>query len=159
MRYICVLHRHILSVHAKYRTCEWSFFKKKKTWFVRSCSFVKINYRHFSALHKSPSPLVTFFTNRHLNTRYEKKGNIADDTCQLITIIMEYNIFWKLVITEINCTLLCSREPAAHLYTQIDSGVPRGDFGVQPPHPEIPKALKNRAKLNPIVKTVKDCWI
>jgi len=30
-----------------------------------------------------------------------------------------------------------------------------GDWGVQPPPPEIPKALQNRAKLNPIVKTVK----
>jgi len=29
--------------------------------------------------------------------------------------------------------------------------------GVQPPPPEIPKALQNRAKLNPIVKTVKNC--
>ena len=27
------------------------------------------------------------------------------------------------------------------------------------PPPEIPKALQNRAKLNPIVKTVKKCWI
>ena len=27
------------------------------------------------------------------------------------------------------------------------------------PHPEIPKALQNRARLNPIVKTVKNCWI
>ena len=27
------------------------------------------------------------------------------------------------------------------------------------PPPEIPKALQNRAKLNPIVKTVKNCWI
>jgi len=41
------------------------------------------------------------------------------------------------------------------------SGVPRGGgLGVQPsPSPEIPKALQNRAKLNPIVKTVKNCWI
>ena len=32
--------------------------------------------------------------------------------------------------------------------------------GVQPPPPpEIPKALQNRAKLNPIVKTVKNWWI
>jgi len=30
-------------------------------------------------------------------------------------------------------------------------------WGVQTPPPEIPKALKNRAKLNPIVKTVKNC--
>ena len=35
------------------------------------------------------------------------------------------------------------------------SGVPRG--GVQPPPPDIPKAHQNRAKLNPIVKTVKNC--
>jgi hypothetical protein len=28
-----------------------------------------------------------------------------------------------------------------------------------PPSPEIPKALQNRAKLNPIVKTVKNWWI
>ena len=27
------------------------------------------------------------------------------------------------------------------------------------PPPEIPKAHQNRAKLNPIVKTVKNCWI
>ena len=33
------------------------------------------------------------------------------------------------------------------------SGVPRGD--VQTPPPEIPKALQNRAKLNPIVKLLK----
>ena len=30
--------------------------------------------------------------------------------------------------------------------------------GFKPP-PEIPKVLQNRAKLNPIVKTVKNCWI
>jgi len=39
------------------------------------------------------------------------------------------------------------------------SGVPRGVWGVQTPPPEIPEALQNRAKLNPIVKTVKNCWI
>ena len=35
----------------------------------------------------------------------------------------------------------------------------RGGWGVQPtpPNPEIAKALQNRAKLNPIVKTVKNC--
>jgi len=31
--------------------------------------------------------------------------------------------------------------------------------GVQTPPPEIPNALQNRAKLNPIVKAVKNCWI
>jgi len=36
-----------------------------------------------------------------------------------------------------------------------------GKFGGSnhPPPPEIPKSLQNRAKLNPIVKTVKNCWI
>jgi len=38
-------------------------------------------------------------------------------------------------------------------------GVPREFGGVQTPPPphEIPKSLQNRAKLNPIVKTVKNC--
>ena len=37
------------------------------------------------------------------------------------------------------------------------SGVPRVGVGVFKPPLEIPKALQNRAKLNPIVKTVKNC--
>jgi len=42
---------------------------------------------------------------------------------------------------------------------QEDSGVLRGGLGGSTPLPihEIPKALQNRAKLNPIVKTVKNC--
>jgi len=38
------------------------------------------------------------------------------------------------------------------------SGVPKGGggWGFSPPPPEIPKILQNRAKLNPIVKTVKN---
>jgi len=34
-----------------------------------------------------------------------------------------------------------------------------GGGGCSTPPPEIPKALHNRAKLAPIVKTVKICWI
>jgi len=34
-----------------------------------------------------------------------------------------------------------------------------GRFGGFKPPTEIPKTLQNRAKLNPIVKTVKICWI
>jgi len=34
-----------------------------------------------------------------------------------------------------------------------------GVWGFKPPPPEIPKALQNLAKLNPIVKTVKNCLI
>jgi len=38
------------------------------------------------------------------------------------------------------------------------SGVPRkgGGWRFQPPPPEIPKDLQNRAKLKPFVKTVKN---
>ena len=40
------------------------------------------------------------------------------------------------------------------------SGVPRGGvWGFQTPPLKISKALQNRAKLNPIVKTVNNCWI
>jgi len=41
---------------------------------------------------------------------------------------------------------------------EMDRGAYRGGvWGVQTPPPEIPKALQNRAKLNPIVKSVKNC--
>ena len=39
----------------------------------------------------------------------------------------------------------------------VGSGVPRRGEVQTPPPPEIPKVLQNRAKLNPIVKTVKNC--
>ena len=40
------------------------------------------------------------------------------------------------------------------------SDVPTGGgFRGFKPRTEIPKALENRAKLKPIVKTVKNCWI
>ena len=45
-----------------------------------------------------------------------------------------------------------------HIFYHYFSGVPGGGV-FNPPLPEIPKALQNRAKLNPIVKTVKHCWI
>ena len=32
-------------------------------------------------------------------------------------------------------------------------------LGGSNPRSEIPKVLQNRSKLNPIVKTVKNCWI
>ena len=43
---------------------------------------------------------------------------------------------------------------ATKFFAVGSSGVPRGVWGVQTP-PEIMKALQNRVKLNPIVKTVK----
>ena len=39
--------------------------------------------------------------------------------------------------------------------SSVTSGIPGGGFSNPPP--EIPKALQNHAKLNPIVKTVKNC--
>ena len=42
------------------------------------------------------------------------------------------------------------------------SGLPRGGWGwvfQNSPPPEIPKVFQNRTKFNPIVKTVKNCWI
>ena len=46
-----------------------------------------------------------------------------------------------------------------HNYWQQPVAYRGGGWGVQTPPPEIPKAHQNRAKLNPIVKTVKNCWI
>ena len=43
--------------------------------------------------------------------------------------------------------------------SSLSSEAYRGEGGVQQPPAEIPKALQNGAKLNAIVKTVKNCWI
>ena len=53
--------------------------------------------------------------------------------------------------------LLCCMASRCETLKELHiSGVPGGVSDVQTPPPEIPKALqKNRAKLNPIVKTVK----
>ena len=65
---------------------------------------------------------------------------------------------------KVKIVLLCNRyylHHVSHTITLSISGVPRGGLRVQPPPPtpEIPKALQNRAKLNPIVKIIKHCWI
>ena len=45
-----------------------------------------------------------------------------------------------------------------YIYIQIHTVTyRRGLWGFQNPSPKIPKALQNRAKLNPILKTVKNC--
>ena len=58
----------------------------------------------------------------------------------------------------------CSRNTCSTRWTNsmaCFSGVPWEGRGLEcsTPPPEIPKALQNRAKLNPTVKTVKNCWI
>jgi len=58
--------------------------------------------------------------------------------------------------TELSVGKQDRKGPSSEQKIQRYSGVPRGG-GVKSPPPEIPKALQNRAKLNPIVKTVKNC--
>ena len=58
-------------------------------------------------------------------------------------------------INRLRAEMLCERDDSKSGRVN-GSGVPRGGFGVFKP-PEILKALQNRAKLNPIVKTVKNC--
>jgi len=53
----------------------------------------------------------------------------------------------------------CLRERVSMLRLYVHQWRTEGVKGVQPPPPEIPKTLQNRAKVNPIVKTVKNCRI
>jgi hypothetical protein len=56
------------------------------------------------------------------------------------------------------CIVVCNMFRPFYMTAVLCSGVPRGVWGVQTsPPPEILKALQNRAKLNLIVKTVKNC--
>ena len=63
---------------------------------------------------------------------------------------------WELFVQVYNQipTIKCSITAVTQWRTEGEGG-----FGVFNPPPEIPKALQNCAKLNPIVKTVKNCWI
>ena len=72
---------------------------------------------------------------------------------------------WRVSPITISVLVLCpanrnavKRWTCNHSPTVIrTSGVPRGVGGLGCSLPEIPKALQNGAKLNPIVKTVKNC--
>ena len=77
-------------------------------------------------------------------------------------VLLRYEVFWDDTVP------LCSglqhfkdcNSFTTISYMVFTSGVPvgGGGFGVfKTPHPEILKALQNRAKLNPTVKTVKNC--
>ena len=82
---------------------------------------------------------------------------IRNAGCMLWIVKVRGAVYWRKEIctqtpsSVIPCCKICHK-----CYTPIvlDSGVPRRGF--KPP-PKIPKALQNRAKLNPIVKTVKNC--
>ena len=82
-------------------------------------------------------------------------------TVMLDTLILAYPQFLimlvelqKVLSQELSC--FCNKTTTVlSVWTVAYWG---GGWGVQPP-PEILMALQNRAKLNPIVKTVKNCWI
>ena len=64
-------------------------------------------------------------------------------------------IRWEYVLCEVRTAVfLCVIGNTDH--TCVAVAYRRVVWGVQTP-PQIPKALQNRAKLNPIVKTVKNC--
>ena len=76
---------------------------------------------------------------------------------QLLDDLKEKRGYWKLKDEALDRTLWRTGFGRGYGPVVRHSGVPRGVvWGVQTP-PEIPKALQNRAKLNPIVKTVKNC--
>jgi len=69
-----------------------------------------------------------------------------------------WNIWVIYYVTQTACISYPNETFLKHIL--VPSGIPRvGGVFKQPPPPEIPKALQSRAKLNPIVKTVKNCWI
>jgi len=63
----------------------------------------------------------------------------------------------KETVDDLNVTVVYDREWIC--LSTVDQWRTEGPCGVQNPLPEIPKALQNRAKLNAIVKTVKNSWI
>jgi len=62
---------------------------------------------------------------------------------------MENTVVWEVI------SIL--EEPLAPVDSVDDTGNQWRTEGGSTPLPEIPKALQTRAKLNPIVKTVKNC--
>ena len=74
-----------------------------------------------------------------------------DFPCHTVSLLYQHytdNIFWPVS----RVLKLCKSD-------NLLSVAYRGGGGVKPPPPQIPKAPQNHAKLNPIVKTVKKCWI
>jgi len=67
---------------------------------------------------------------------------------KICEILRDFKILLPQVYLALNCGLLS--------LNMVHDPQWRIEEGSTPP-PEIPKALQNRAKLNPIVKTVKNC--
>ena len=71
---------------------------------------------------------------------------------------MKVALDWKIINSLL--VILKTQRGMSHLKIMKSSGVPGGwGFGGFKPPSEIPKAFQNRDKLNPFVKTVKNCWI
>jgi hypothetical protein len=68
------------------------------------------------------------------------------NTSTIISLEKKDAVFYSFVALFVFIVLFWDRQPVAY----------RRGFGVFKPPPEIPKPLQNRAKLNPIVKTVKN---
>jgi len=60
--------------------------------------------------------------------------------------------------TQTHVGLLCCVGSDSNVAVPLDKWHTPGGGGSNPP-PEIPKAPQKRAKPNPLVKTVKSCWI
>jgi len=80
-----------------------------------------------------------------------------------LSVRISYNEVHCLCYPKNQLTLQMSLTMELHMFCGtlgMCSGVPRGGrFGGFNPPPEIPKALRNRAKFNPILKSVKNCRI
>ena len=89
------------------------------------------------------APKIKTGTPRHFWQRLQKKRQ------SILNLVSVPKLFTS-ILNSCNCKR-CS-------CTSVERQ--RGGVGSSTPSPhEIPKALQNRAKLNPIVKTVKNCWI
>jgi len=65
---------------------------------------------------------------------------------------VKYNVTnW---LTNQPCNSTEHSPPEEYMFSASRSGVPWRGGGANPPPPEIPETLQNRAKLNPTVKTV-----
>ena len=110
-----------------------------------------------------------------------EQPQIRDGSCLISKLIAEANsLFPQTVIAEGWVEEKAVKQPAVFLHVTTEnqnyapclfsgllnshtqrttSGVPSVDLGGSNHPPEVTNALQNRAKLNPIVKTVKNCYI
>ena len=112
---------------------------------------------------KPPPPHLYFWMAPHVGqqafsyTRFN--SSLPNDSifpCHIVWLRRSVNRKYMITVNKHSDKLIWRerfREP------RVETVAYRGGWGVHPPPPEIPKALENRAKLKPIVKNVKNCWI